>query len=141
MKLSAVLMLSAALTIPALTATVEAKQPTVVAATPVVVLMPFLTDNPDFFALTPQQRQAVTKIAQTSGAQREALDQSILDLRSELREELLKFKTDAKLVKQLSDELAKQESARVKLSIDCAQGLRSTLTAEQWKTLIELALQ
>ncbi len=141
MKLSAVLMLSAALTIPALTATVEAKQPTVVAATPVVVLMPFLTDNPDFFALTPQQRQAVTKIAQTSGAQREALDQSILDLRSELREELLKFKIDAKLVKQLSDELAKQESARVKLSIDCAQGLRSTLTAEQWKTLIELALQ
>ncbi len=141
MKLSAVLMLSAVLTLSALTATVEAKQPTVVAATPVVVLMPFLTDNPDFFALTSQQRQAVMKIAQASGAQREALDQSILDLRSELREELLKFKTDAKLVKQLSDELAKQESARVKLSIDCAQGLRSTLTAEQWKTLIELALQ
>lgn len=120
---------------------VEAKQPTIVAATPVVVLMPFLTDNPDFFALTPEQRQAVTKIAQTSGAKRESLDQSILDLRTELREELLKYKSDTKLIKQLSAELNKQEAARLQLSIDCVQGLRSALTAEQWKTLTELALQ
>lgn len=122
-------------------ATVQAKQPTIVAATPVVVLMPFLTDNPDFFALSTEQRQAVTKIAQASGAKREALDQSILDLRAELREEIFKFKADTKLIKQLSDELAKQEVARLQLSIECAKGLRSTLTAEQWKTLIELALQ
>lgn len=122
-------------------ASVEAKQPTIVAATPVVVLMPFLTDNPDFFALTPEQRQAVTKIAQTSGAKRESLDQSILDLRTELREELLKYKSDTKLIKQLSAELNKQEAARLQLSIDCVQGLRSALTAEQWKTLTELALQ
>lgn len=120
---------------------VEAKQPTIVAATPVVVLMPFLTDNPDFFVLTPEQRQAVTKIAQTSGAKRESLDQSILDLRTELREELLKYKSDTKLIKQLSAELNKQEAARLQLSIDCVQGLRSALTAEQWKTLTELALQ
>jgi hypothetical protein len=120
---------------------VEAKQPTIVAATPVVVLMPFLTDNPDFFVLTPEQRQAVTKIAQTSGAKREGLDQSILDLRTELREELLKYKSDTKLIKQLSAELNKQEAARLQLSIDCVQGLRSALTAEQWKTLTELALQ
>lgn len=130
-----------ALLVTLLGATVQAKQPTIVAATPVVVLMPFLTDNPDFFALSTEQRQAVTKIAQASGAKREALDQSILDLRSELREELLKFKADAKLIKQLTDELAKQEVARLQLSIECAKGLRSTLTAEQWKTLIELALQ
>ena len=124
-----------------LVTSVQAKQPTIVAATPVVVLMPFLTDNPDFFTLTPEQRQAVTKIAQASGAKREAIDQSVLDLRAELREELFKFKADAKLIKQLSDELAKQEAARVQLSIECANGLRSTLTAEQWKTLTELALQ
>lgn len=120
---------------------VEAKQPTIVAATPVVVLMPFLTDNPDFFVLTPEQRQAVTKIAQASGAKRESLDQSILDLRTELREELLKYKSDTKLIKQLSAELNKQEAARLQLSVDCVQGLRSALTAEQWKTLTELALQ
>ena len=120
---------------------VQAKQATIVAATPVVVLMPFLTDNPDFFALTLEQNQAVAIIAQASGAKREAIDQSVLDLRSELREELFKHKADAKLVKQLAAELAKQEAARVQLSIDCAQGLRSTLTAEQWKTLTELALQ
>lgn len=120
---------------------VEAKQPTIVAATPVVVLMPFLTDNPDFFVLTPEQRQAVIKIAQASGAKRESLDQSILDLRTELREELLKYKSDTKLIKQLSAELNKQEAARLQLSIDCVQGLRSALTAEQWKTLTELALQ
>lgn len=120
---------------------VEAKQPTIVAATPVVVLMPFLTDNPDFFALTPEQRQAVTKIAQASGAKRESLDQSIIDLRTELREELLKYKSDTKLIKQLSAELNKQEAARLQLSVDCVQGLRSALTAEQWKTLTELALQ
>lgn len=120
---------------------VEAKQPTIVAATPVVVLMPFLTDNPDFFALTPEQRQTVTKIAQASGAKRESLDQSIIDLRTELREELLKYKSDTKLIKQLSAELNKQEAARLQLSVDCVQGLRSALTAEQWKTLTELALQ
>jgi hypothetical protein len=124
-----------------LVTSVQAKQPTIVAATPVVVLMPFLTDNPDFFTLTPEQRQAVTKIAQASGAKREAIDQSVLDLRAELREEIFKFKADTKLIKQLSDELAKQEAARVQLSIECANGLRSTLTAEQWKTLTELALQ
>lgn len=120
---------------------VQAKQPSIVAATPVVVLMPFLTDNPDFFALTPEQKQAITKIAQASGAKREGLDQSILDLRAELREELFKYKADTKLVKQLSAELAKQEAARVQLSIDCSQGLRLALTADQWKTLTELALQ
>lgn len=120
---------------------VQAKQPSIVAATPVVVLMPFLTDNPDFFALTPEQKQAITKIAQASGAKREGLDQSILDLRAELREELFKHKADTKLVKQLSAELAKQEAARVQLSIDCSQGLRLALTADQWKTLTELALQ
>ncbi len=124
-----------------LVSSVQAKQPTIVAATPVVVLMPFLTDNPDFFTLTPEQRQAVTKIAQASGAKREAIDQSVLDLRAELREEIFKFKADTKLIKQLSDELAKQEAARVQLSVECAKGLRSTLTAEQWKTLTELALQ
>jgi hypothetical protein len=124
-----------------LVTSVQAKQPTIVAATPVVVLMPFLTDNPDFFTLTPEQRQAVTKIAQASGAKREAIDQSVLDLRAELREEIFKFKADTKLIKQLSDELAKQEAARVQLSVECAKGLRSTLTAEQWKTLTELALQ
>lgn len=124
-----------------LVTSVQAKQPTIVAATPVVVLMPFLTDNPDFFTLSPEQRQAVTKIAQASGAKREAIDQSVLDLRAELREEIFKFKVDTKLIKQLSDELAKQEAARVQLSVECAKGLRSTLTAEQWKTLTELALQ
>jgi hypothetical protein len=124
-----------------LVTSVQAKQPSIVAATPVVVLMPFLTDNPDFFTLTPEQRQAVTKIAQASGAKREAIDQSVLDLRAELREEIFKFKADTKLIKQLSDELAKQEAARVQLSVECAKGLRSTLTAEQWKTLTELALQ
>jgi hypothetical protein len=124
-----------------LVTSVQAKQPTIVAATPVVVLMPFLTDNPDFFTLSPEQRQAVTKIAQASGAKREAIDQSVLDLRAELREEIFKFKADTKLIKQLSDELAKQEAARVQLSVECAKGLRSTLTAEQWKTLTELALQ
>lgn len=124
-----------------LVTSVQAKQPTIVAATPVVVLMPFLTDNPDFFTLTPEQRQAVTKIAQASGAKRETIDQSVLDLRAELREEIFKFKADTKLIKQLSDELAKQEVARVQLSVECAKGLRSTLTAEQWKTLTELALQ
>ncbi|HQR81546.1 MAG: hypothetical protein B7Z05_06385 [Thiotrichales bacterium 32-46-8] len=76
-----------------------------------------------------------------SSAKREAIDQSVLDLRAELREEIFKFKADTKLIKQLSDELAKQEAARVQLSIECAKGLRSTLTAEQWKTLTELALQ
>ncbi len=124
-----------------LVTSVQAKQPTIVAATPVVVLMPFLTDNPDFFTLTPEQRQAVTKIAQASGAKRETIDQSVLDLRAELREEIFKFKADTRLIKQLSDELAKQEVARVQLSVECAKGLRSTLTAEQWKTLTELALQ
>jgi hypothetical protein len=124
-----------------LVTSVQAKQPTIVAATPVVVLMPFLTDNPDFFTLSPEQRQAVTKIAQASGAKREAIDQSVLDLRAELREEIFKFKADTKLIKQLSDELAKQEAARVQLSVECAKGLRSTLTAEQWKMLTELALQ
>jgi len=124
-----------------LTTSAQAKQPTIMVATPVVVLMPLLTDNPDFFVLTPEQRQAVTKIAQASGAKREALDQSVLDLRAELREEMFKFKADSKLIKQLSDELSKQEAARVQLSIECAKGLRLTLTAEQWKTLTELALQ
>lgn len=122
-------------------ATLEAKQPPIMAASPVVVLMPFLTDNPDFFDLTPSQKQAVSKVAQASASKRETLDQSILDLRAELREELFKFNVDAQLVKQLSHELAKQEAARLQLSIECAKGLRSTLTAEQWKTLTELAWQ
>lgn len=124
-----------------LVTSVHAKQPTIMAATPVVVLMPFLTHNPEFFALTPEQQQSVTNLAQASAAKREAIDQSILDLRAELREELFKFKADAKLINQLSDELAKQESARVQLSIECAKELRSTLIAEQWNTLTELALQ
>ncbi|MCL4556024.1 MAG: hypothetical protein M1572_03945 [Gammaproteobacteria bacterium] len=39
-----------------LATSVQAKRPTIVAATPVVVLMPFLTDNPDFFCLNPRAK-------------------------------------------------------------------------------------
>lgn len=119
----------------------QAKQPTTAAAAPVVVLVPFLLDNPDFFELTESQKVKVAQVTQTSGNKREGLDQLILDLRAELREEMLKLTPNDQLITKLRDELLKQEAARLQLSIDCAKGLRQALTPAQWKTLLELANQ
>lgn len=120
---------------------VQAKQPPIMTATPVVVYMPALLDNPDFFSLSDQQRKAVMQVAQASSASREALDQTILDLRKELRDEQEKFVPDAKLVAYLLKEIAQQEAKRLQQSIDCANGLKGILTSQQWNTLIELANQ
>lgn len=121
--------------------TVLAKQPTTLSATPVVVLFPYLADNPDFFELSATQKKQIARIGQESGGAREALDQSILDLRAELREELLKLTMNQPLISRLQDELLAQEKARLQLSVNCARGLHGVLTQAQWKTLIELATQ
>jgi hypothetical protein len=118
-----------------------AKQPAHMSATPVVVLFPYLADNPDFFDLTAEQKQQIAMIGQQSGNLREGLDQTILDLRAELREEMLKFSPNQKELNRLRDDLLVQEKARLQLSITCAQGLRKALTKDQWKTLLELATQ
>lgn len=119
--------------------TAQAQMPKIMAATPVVVYMPVVFDNPDFFELSAKQKQQVAVLAQNTNAQRESLDQSIVDLRQELREEQLKYHSDAKLVRYLVGEIQKQENQRLQLSIDCANGLRGILTEKQWATLIELA--
>ncbi len=116
----------------------QAKQPTIVAATPVVVLMPIVLNNPDFFEFTDKQKKQIAIVAQNTNQTREDLDQSILDLRNELREEVVKYQTDKKLITYLTKEIQKQENRRLLLSVECADGLRKVMTAEQWKTLIEL---
>jgi hypothetical protein len=124
----------------ALFATIATAQP-MVAATPVVILMPTVLNNPDFFEFSDAQKKKVALVAQNTNQIREALDQSILDARAELREELMKYKPDQKLVNFLNKEIRKQETQRLQLSIDCADGLRKAMSAEQWKMLIELAQQ
>lgn len=116
----------------------QAKQPKIVAATPVVVLMPIVLNNPDFFEFTEKQKKQIAMIAQNTNQTREDLDQSILDLRNELREEIVKYQSDKKLITYLTKEIQKQENHRLLLSVECADGLRKVMTAEQWKTLIEL---
>ncbi|MCI4411681.1 MAG: hypothetical protein JHC38_08415 [Thiotrichales bacterium] len=116
----------------------QAKQPTIVAATPVVVLMPIVLNNPDFFEFTDKQKKQIAIVAQNTNQTREDLDQSILDLRNELREEIVKYQTNKKLITYLTKEIQKQENRRLLLSVECADGLRKVMTAEQWKTLIEL---
>jgi hypothetical protein len=59
-------------------------------------------------------------------------------MRNELREELSKYIPSKKLVSYLTKEVQAQENRRLQLSVDCADGLRNAMTAEQWKTLIEL---
>ncbi|MCH9742084.1 MAG: hypothetical protein K0U21_02640 [Proteobacteria bacterium] len=120
------------------TSVAQAKQPTIVAATPVVVLMPIVLNNPDFFEFTDKQKKQIAIVAQNTNQTREDLDQSILDLRNELREEVVKYQTDKKLITYLTKEIQKQENRRLLLSVECADGLRKVMTAEQWKTLIEL---
>jgi hypothetical protein len=114
-----------------------AQQP-IVAATPVVVLMPTLLNNPDFFDFTAEQKRQISRIAQETNHIREALDQSIVDLRVELREELMKHRGNTQLIKQLIQDVNAQEAKRLSLSITCANGLRQILSATQWNALIEL---
>jgi hypothetical protein len=116
----------------------EAKPQPIVAATPVVILMPIVLNNPDFFEFTNAQKKKIALVAQNTNQVREDLDQSILDMRNELREELSKYAPSKKLVSYLTKETQTQENRRLQLSIDCADGLRKVMTAEQWKTLIEL---
>jgi hypothetical protein len=122
------------------TVTTAQAQP-MVAATPVIILMPTVLNNPDFFEFSDAQKKKVALVAQNTNQVREALDQSILDARVELREELMKYKPDQRLVKFLNKEIRKQETQRLRLSIDCANGLRQVMSAEQWKMLIELVQQ
>ena len=119
----------------------QAKQPPIMAAPPIVTLMPVLNDNPDFFDLSAEQKKQVASIAQRSSHAREGLDQSILDLRAELRDLLMKQGVDVKQVQKISTELLAQEKARLQLSIDCVMGLQKVLTPAQWKALVELAQQ
>jgi hypothetical protein len=116
----------------------QAKPQPIVAATPVVILMPIVLNNPDFFELTDVQKKKIALVAQNTNQVREELDQSILDMRNELREELSKYIPSKKLVSYLTKEVQAQENRRLQLSVDCADGLRNAMTAEQWKTLIEL---
>ncbi len=116
----------------------QAKPQPIVAATPVVILMPIVLNNPDFFELTDVQKKKIALVAQNTNQVREELDQSILDMRNELREELSKYTPSKKLVSYLTKEVQAQENHRLQLSVDCADGLRNAMTAEQWKTLIEL---
>lgn len=115
-----------------------AAQQTIVAATPVVALMPVLLNNPDFFDFTAEQKKQIAQIGQETNQLREGLDQSIVDARVELREALMRYTTNKKLVQQLMQEVNTQEAQRLSLSIKCANGLRKVLSAEQWKILIEL---
>lgn len=119
----------------------QAKQPPIMAAAPIVALMPVVQDNPDFFEFTPAQQKEIDVIQQQSANGRIGLDQQILDVRAELQQELLKRKADVKLIERLRDDLLKAERERLQLSIDCANGLRRVLTDKQWATLLELATQ
>jgi hypothetical protein len=121
--------------------TAFAKQPPLLAAPPLVVLFPFLSDNPDFFELSAGQKKQISMIGQSSANQREGLDQSILDLRAELREEVFKSPSNTNQIKKIQNELFEQEKARLQLSIDCALGLQKVLTKAQWQTLLELSAQ
>ena len=116
----------------------EAQPQPIVAATPVVILMPIVLNNPDFFEFSDDQKKKIALVAQNTNQVREDLDQSILDMRNELREEASKYQPDTKLVTYLVKEIQSAENRRLQLSIDCANGLRKAMTAEQWKTLIEL---
>jgi hypothetical protein len=116
----------------------EAKPPQMVSATPVIILMPIVLNNPDFFDFSNEQKKHIAQIANQTNQVREELDQAILDMRHELREELSKYHPDTKIIDYLSKEIPLQESRRLQLSLDCANGLRQIMKAEQWKTLIEL---
>lgn len=124
-----------------LSLTAFAKQPPLLAAPPLVVLFPFLSDNPDFFELSTLQKKQISMIGQASANRREGLDQAILDLRAELREEIFKNPSNINQIKRIQNELLEQEKARLQLSIDCALGLQKVLTKAQWQTLLELSVQ
>lgn len=132
-----VLLLLTALT--SYSSTLIAAQPTITSATPVVTYMPIVLDNPDFFEFTGEQKEQIIQLAATVNAQREPLDQAILDMRHELRIEQAKYHPDDQLVVFLAKEIQQSETKRLSLSIDCANGLRRILTAEQWGSLIELS--
>jgi len=117
---------------------VEAQQPPIMSATPVVVYMPVILENPDFFEFSDRQKKHIGQVAQKSSSRREALDQSIIDMRKELREEQEKYAPDAKLVRYLVKEIQTQEAQRLQVSVDCANDLRKVLNAKQWETLISL---
>lgn len=126
------------LTLLAASTSLWAAQPAIVAATPVVTYMPIVLDNPDFFEFTAEQKQQVNELVAKVSGQREPLDQSVVDLRNELRVELGKANDDKQLIAQLVNEIKINEAKRLDLSITCTEELRHILTDEQWETLIEL---
>lgn len=126
------------LTLLATSTSLWAAQPAIVAATPVVTYMPIVLDNPDFFEFTAEQKQQVNELVTKVSGQREPLDQSVVDLRNELRVELSKASDDKQLIAQLVNEIKTNEAKRLDLSITCTEELRHILTDEQWETLIEL---
>lgn len=110
-----------------------------VLATPVVILMPYVLPNAELLELTPEQRRQAMLIANQMNSEREANDLMAKDLRKELWELTSTYRPEAKAQQELIALIAKTETRRIEMSIECANQLRQILNDEQWALLVDLA--
>lgn len=104
----------------------------------IVTLMPLLLDNLDILQVSQDQLSEIRLISRKSFAEVEYINAQYHNIKSELKDELLDFDTDAVNSLKLSQELAKLDQKRMQLTVECANDLKKVLNQAQYEELIAL---
>lgn len=106
---------------------------------PIVKLMPVLLDNLSLLELTAKQTQQARVLAQQNFQALAYLNAQYQDMKAELKELLLSPELTSEQTDRLSQSISQLEQKRLKLTIDCAEGLKQILTPDQFKELVDIA--
>ncbi|WP_178863204.1 Spy/CpxP family protein refolding chaperone [Thiomicrorhabdus cannonii] len=105
-------------------------------SSPITALMPIVMDNLDRLHLTPAQLDKVRAISRDNFAKVEYINAQYHEIKSELKEITLDVDGDKSRALQLVNELGELDKQRMTLTVECAFGLKSLLTAEQYDEVI-----
>jgi Spy/CpxP family protein refolding chaperone len=105
-------------------------------SSPITALMPIVMDNLDRLNLTPAQLDKVRAISRDNFAKVEYINAKYNDIKSELKEITLDVEGDKARALKLVDELGELDKQRMRLTVECAFGLKALLTAEQYDEVI-----
>jgi capsule polysaccharide export protein KpsE/RkpR len=105
-------------------------------SSPITTLMPIVMDNLDRLDLTPAQLDKVRAISRDNFAKVEYINAKYNDIKSELKEITLDVEGNKTHALKLVDELGELDKQRMRLTVECAFGLKNVLNAEQFAEVI-----
>lgn len=105
-------------------------------SSPITALMPVVMDNLDRLNLTPAQLDKVRAISRENFAKVEYINAQYHEIKSELKEITLDRQGDKTRALKLVEELGEIDKQRMRLTVECAFGLKSVLSAEQYDEVV-----